>query len=170
MPDFGKLFDEAVMVETKLAAMESAGKVDETIGSHLDSLTSYANNKEQFWSNSPPSQTNFTIYHSWRNLRLIFSKMRVRFSQAPMVHDNPLVVEQARAIFPRILTTMAALVSMESDPTQSNPENIMNNVRDLRASARSIQMVDPIEELKGIDKSKLIAAFNELLQPMTMSD
>ncbi len=170
MSDFGKLFDEAATVESMLAAMERAGKVDKRIDAHLDGLISQASRQEEFWSNAPPSQTNFTLYHSWRNLRLIFSKMLVRFNQAPRLHDNPLVVEQARAIFPRILTAMAALVSMESDPTQTNPDQVMNYVRDLRSSARSVQMIDPNDELRNINRSKLIAAFDELLKPMTATD
>ena len=170
MSDFGKLFDEAVTVESMLAAMERAGRVDKRIAIHLNRLISHASRQEQFWSNAPLSQTNFTLYHSWRNLRLIFSKMLVRFSQAPRLHDNPVVVEQARAIFPRILTSMATLVSMESDPTQTNPHGVMNYIRDLRSSARSVKMIDPKDELKNVDRSKLIAAFDELLQPMATSD
>jgi len=96
--------------------------------------------------------------------------MRVRFAQAHVAHDNPLVVEQARMIFPRILTTIATLVSMESDPTQTNSDDVMNYVRELRSSARAVQMIDPRDNLKGVDKAKLITAFDELLKPMTTSD
>jgi hypothetical protein len=162
MPDFGKILNEATTVQSGLLSMQMSGKVDSKVTHNLDHLVSLASTKEEFWAKAPPSPTNFSIYHSWRNLRLIFSKMRIRFAKAHLVHDNPLVVDQAREIFPSVIVTIATLASIENDPTKVNSNRLLELVGDLRQSARSVEMIDPNAELQDVDREKLSQVFDTL--------
>jgi len=162
MPDFGKILNEATTVQSGLLSMQMRGKVDRKVTNNLDHLVSFATTKEEFWAKASPSPTNFSIYHSWRNLRLIFSKMRIRFAQAHLVHDNPVVVDQAREIFPSVIVTIATLASIENDPTKVNSNRLLELVGDLRQSARSVEMIDPNAELENVDREKLSQVFDTL--------
>lgn len=159
------MIEGLVRLDKQLSTMQSAGKVDSSVDDTLEKLVASSNCEEEYWFNSPPTPANFAIYHAWRNLRLIFSRMRTRFAEAPFVKDNPLVVDQARTIMPRILNAIPMIVALEEDPTQGNSDYLMTHLRQMRRSARSTKMID--EELKGIDTRKLIQAFDELLKPMT---
>ncbi|MGA2785648.1 MAG: hypothetical protein ABSF09_13210 [Candidatus Bathyarchaeia archaeon] len=162
MPDFGMILNEATTVQSGLLSMQINRRADTTIIENLDHLVSFAAQKEEFWANASPSPTNFSIYHSWRNLRLIFSKMQIRFAQAPLVHDNPAVVDEARDIFPDIIVTIATLASIENDPTKVNSNRLLDLVSDLRQSARSVKMIDPNIELENVDREKLSQVFDRL--------
>lgn len=162
MPDFGMILNEATTVQSGLLSMQMKGQVDSKITDNLDRLVSFAARKEEFWANASLSPTNFSIYHSWRNLRLIFSKMQIRFAQAPLVHDNPVVVDEAREIFPDIIITIATLASIENDPTKVNSNRLLELVSDLRQSARSVKMIDPNMELENVDREKLSQVFDRL--------
>jgi len=162
MPDFGMLLNEATAVQSGLLSMQMKGQVDSKITDNLDRLVSFATKKEEFWAKASPSPTNFSIYHSWRNLRLIFSKMQIRFAQAHLIHDNPVVVDEAREIFPDIIITIATLASIENDPTKVNSNRLLELVSDLRQSARSVKMIDPNMELENVDREKLSQVFDRL--------
>jgi len=162
MPDFGTVLNEATTVQSRLLSMQESGQVDATITENLDRLVSFAARKEEWWANASPGPTNFSIYHSWRNLRLIFSKMQIRFAQAPVVHDNPVVVDEARDIFPDIIITIATLASIENDPTKVNANRLLELVGNLRQSARLVKMIDTQVELENIDRESLTQVFDKL--------
>jgi len=167
MPTFEDLLGNVARLDEGFAAMQVTGKVDKEIDDTLEQIISFVTRREQFWFQGEPNRRTFTVYHSWRNLRLVFSKMRNRFANAQLVHDNPVVVDQAREIIPKVLSTLASLIAMEKEPTDSEIEPILEHVRELRASARQVDMVQPLsEELKETDQAKLTAALDELLKRM----
>jgi len=166
MRDFEDLLSSVVRLDDELAAMQVTGKVGD-IDSTLESIVSFVASREQFWFNGEPQPTTFKTYHSWRNLRLIFSKMRIRFANARFASDNPLVVDQAREIVPRILRILASLVAMEKEPSEPDADQILQHIRELRASARQVNMIEPAnEELREVNQEELTAALDELLNRM----
>jgi hypothetical protein len=79
-----------------------------------------------------------------------------------LTRDNPVVVDEAREIFPDIIVTIATLASIENDPTKVNSNRLLELVSDLRQSARSVKMIDPNMELENVDREKLSQLFDRL--------
>jgi len=166
MRDFEALLGSVVLLDDELAAMQVAGEV-RNIDSTLEDIVSFVAGREEFWFHGEPRPTAFKMYHSWRNLRLIFSKMRIRFANAHLVSDNPLVVDQAREIIPRILRILTSLVALEREPSDSDTDLALRRIQELRTSARQVDMTPPAsEELREVDQESLTKALDELLNRM----
>ncbi len=157
-------------LESELATMQSQGKVNKDVDQTLDHIVTAVSSREQFWFQGEPTPRNFTIYHSWRNLRLLFSKMRTRFADAETVHDNPLVVDQAREVVPKVLSLLASLVSTEEESTSQKSQQLMQHIRRLRSTANKVKMIAPEAELEEVEKEKLLEAFDRLLEPMASNE
>ena len=164
MSAFDALFSNVVELDSKLASMQAAGRIDKEIDNVLDKIISFVAQREQSCSHRGDTPKTFAIYHSWRNLRLIFSKMRTRFANAQLINGNHLIVDQAREIVPKILQILPSLIAMEIEPSEKEIEQISQRTRELRASARQVDMVPPpSEELKEIDRTKLMTMLDSLL-------
>jgi len=164
MSTFNALCSDLVKLDSMLGSMQARGKVDAAVDEILESIISFVTQRERFWFNGDPSAKTFVTYHSWRNLRLIFSKMRNRFADAPLVHDNPLVADQAREVVPKILQVLPSLVAMEEEPTERETRPLSQRVRELRGLARKANMLPPhSEEFKEIDQTKLTVTLDGIL-------
>ena len=167
MSVFENILTSVVSLDRSLEKMQAAGKVEKSAEHALESLVTLVANREQFWFQGKPSPTTFATYHAWRNLRLIFSKMRTRFANAQLVHDNPLVVDQARETIPRILSALPSLIAIERDPSSVDSSEVLKRIRELRSSARQVDMIQTSkEELKEIDLKRIETTFDELLNRM----
>jgi hypothetical protein len=167
MSVFENVLTSVVALERSLEKMQAAGKIEKSVEDALETIVTLVAKREQFWFQGKPSPRTFATYHAWRNLRLIFSKMRTRFANAQLVHDNPLVVDQARETIPRILSALASLIAMERDPSAVETSEVLKRIRELRSSARQVDMIQTSEEeLREIDPRKLESTFDELLNRM----
>jgi hypothetical protein len=167
MDPHAQLFDYVAKLQNALVLMQTAGKVDESIDDTFEQIVTDVSRSEQFWNQAQPSPSNFAVYHAWRNLRLLFNRMRNRFANAELVHDNPLIVDQAREVVPKILSLLAMLLSVEDEPTLEKSSELMQHVRRLRSTARIVQMTEPEAELSEVEQKNLVDAFDRLLEPMT---
>lgn len=170
LESFVQLLDDVVKLESELASMQSAGKVDRAVDQTLEEIITSVSSREQFWFQGEPTSRNFVVYHSWRNLRLLFSKMRTRFADGETVHDNPLVVDQAREVVPKVLSLLASLVSTEDEPSSQKSQQLMRHIRTLRSTANRVKMIAPEAELEEVDQKKLLEAFDRLLEPMASNE
>lgn len=167
MAGFADLLGNVSRLDDQLTHMQAAGRVDREVDGTLEDIIQFVVLREQFWSQGPPNPQTFSMYHSWRNLRLIFSRMRIRFANAHKASDNPLVVDHARETIPKVLSLLADLVSLEKEPSDRETDVVLERVRELRASARRTDMIlSQSEELKEVDHRKLTEAFEELLKPL----
>jgi hypothetical protein len=148
--------------------MQVTRKVNREADTVLDKIISFATRREQLWLEGEPTGKAFATYHAWRNLRLIFSKMRTRLAEAPLAGDNPLVADQAREVVCRVLPILSTLAALEKEPSDQEAKRILGQVRDLRATSHQMNMTQtPAEEIKEVDQKELVKALDALLMPMT---
>jgi len=158
--------DACEALSTSLEMMGASRKIDpETIGI-IDTIVEECRNKEEFWlSNSKvPPTTAFTLYHASRNARIIFTKMRNRFTYAHERHENPGVINDATLVFPYLCDIFNILDSLkERHVTSEVLKFIKKRVRTLRNTAEKASMLPTIEEeVKTVDKQELTKEFEEL--------
>ncbi len=82
--------------------------------------------------------------------------MRTRFADAETIHDNPLVVDQAREVVPKVLSLLASLISAEDELTSQKSQQLMQHVRTLRSTANKVKMIAPETELEEVEQKKLL--------------
>jgi hypothetical protein len=164
---FAELIGSTAKLDDSLATMQATGKVNKEADSLLDKIISFVTRREQLWLEGEPAEKAFAPYHAWRNLRLIFSKMRTRLAEAQVVGDNPLVVDQAREVISKVLPILSTLAALESEPSDEEAKRILEQVRHLRATSRRMNMTPPpAEEIKEVDQKELVRALDSLLTPM----
>ena len=154
-------------LDEALATMQATGKVSREADSLLNKIISFVTRREQLWLEGEPAAKAFAPYHAWRNLRLIFSKMRTKLAEAPLAGDNPLVVDQAREVVSKLLPILSTLAAIENEPSDEEAKRILEDVRKLRSTSRRMNMTPtPAEEIKEVDEKELVRALDSLLMPM----
>ena len=154
-------------LDAALAAMQGTGKVSDEADSLLNKIISFVARREQLWLEGEPTEKAFAPYHAWRNLRLIFSKMRTRLAEAPVAGDNPLVVDQAREVVSKVLPILSTFAAIENEPSVEEARRILEEVRKLRGTSRRMNMVPTSgEEIREVDQKELVRALDSLLTPM----
>jgi hypothetical protein len=167
---FSDLLGNVTALDEALGSMQGSGKVatgavkaDES----LENIIAFVTTRERMWLGAEPTEKSFAPYHAWRNLRLIFSKMRIRLIESPVAGDNPKVADQARDIVARVLSLLSSLASIESDSSTQNSKQLLEGVRRLRSASRRVDMTaSPCEEIKEVGEEELAKGLDAMLTTM----
>jgi hypothetical protein len=164
---FTDLLGNVAALENALGSMQVSGKVTKEANNSLDKIISFVTGRERMWLDAEPTEKSFAPYHAWRNLRLIFSKMRIRLTEAPAAGDNPKVVDQARDIVAKVLSLISTLAAIESDSSNQDSKQLLEEVRRLRSVSRRVNMTaSPCEEIKEVDEEELAKGLDAMLTTM----
>lgn len=167
VPSFADLIGNVAKLEETLGSMQVSGKVSKKADASLDNIISFVTGRERMWLDAEPTEKSFAPYHAWRNLRLIFSKMRIRLTEAPTVGDNPIVVDQAREVVSKVLSVLSTLAAIESDSSNQNSKQLLEGVRHLRSVSRRVNMTaSGPEEIKEVGEEELAKGLDAMLMTM----
>lgn len=161
--DFPAILSEFATVGSSLADMIEQERIDLKIITRLDALISFFGEKEKYWkdNNSVSARSAFALYHAWRNLRLIASKMRSRFQEAEKRHENPKTAVDGLRVLPSLLDVYTHLSEVEGREL-SNDENTAtyDGITQLRNTAYHSGMLPSMsEELQEADNKAVIEEF-----------
>jgi hypothetical protein len=164
---FTDMLTNVTALDQALEAMQVSGKVTKEADTSLDSIISFVTDRERSWRNAEPTEKSFAPYHAWRNLRLIFSKMRIRLEDAPVAGDNPRVVDEARSVVSKVLSLLSGLAAIEADPSSQDSQQLLEGVRRLRSVSRRVNMTaSSADEIKEVDPTKLARGLDAVLTTM----
>jgi hypothetical protein len=153
-------------IETMLYDMEDKGKIDLAILPKFDELIGLAKNQERMLDSegNGDRMTTFSRFHSWRNCRLVLSKMKDCFSKAQSEGNNPDVALDALEVLPTLVSSFSILATREADPN-----SLLEQSQLLRETAAKVGMLPELsEEMAEVDRKELtrkLSQFTEALRP-----
>ena len=163
---FPDVLSELATVGSDLSTMIEQEKTDPRIVDRLDSLVRFFAEREEHWrtDKSVSTKSAFTIYHGWRNLRLIASKMRGRFLAVEKHHENPKAAVDGLKVLPSFLDTYTNLVEVEGRELSRDEDTAtLNRITELRNVAYHSGMLPSMrEELQEVDRKALLEEFERL--------
>jgi hypothetical protein len=166
VPSFTDLVSSVSKLEGALVAMQVSGKATDEADGILDRIVAFVADRERFLVDRESSENAFAAYHAWRNLRLIFSKMKSRLAETLVTEGNRLVVDQAGEVVLGVLPLLPTLAAIEAHPSEQDARQVLEGVWRLRAVARRVNMAPSItEELKGVDEKELVRVLDSMLMP-----
>lgn len=151
-------------IGTRLDAMIDRKQLDMSILQPLDELARFARSKEELWKTykgvSPKSA--FVVYHSWRNIRLIFDKIQNRFLEASKRHENPLVAVDTSKVLASLVDAYTGVTEVEGRELAKDEQfATLNRITELRNVAYSCNMLPSIDdELKETDRKNIVEEFD----------
>jgi hypothetical protein len=152
--------DVCNLVYAKLEDMWASGKINTDIIENIRSATEECRDRERFWLSKADvsPQMAFVLYHAARNSRLILEKMQDRFVHAPELHDNPRVVDDALAVFPRLSEMCDMVDSLKNVRVTTEMLGfVRRRVRSLRNIAQKASMLPTTkEEIEAVDRNELL--------------
>jgi hypothetical protein len=146
--------------------MEDRGRIDLAILAKFDELIGLAKNQERILDSerNGDRMATFSRFHSWRNCRLVLSKMKDRFSKAQSEGDNPDVASDALEVLPTLVSSLTILSTKEVDPN-----SLLEQSQLLRETAAKAGMLPELsEEMAEVDRKELtrrLSQFTEALRP-----
>lgn len=163
---FPEVLSQFSAVSSRLAAMIEQEKIDPLIVNQLGALVRlFAEKEEQRRTDkSISTESAFTKYHAWRNLRLVTSKMKERFLEAERLHENPKAAVDGLKVLPSLLDTYTILVETEGrELLRDEGTETLNRVTELRNIAYHSRMLPSMrEELQELDRKALLEEFERL--------
>jgi hypothetical protein len=164
--DFASALSEFAAIGTSLTNMVEAEKVDLAVIPRIDALLKFSVDREGVWRNndSVSPQTAFTVYHTWRNLRLVTAKMRESLLKAEQMRENPEAAIQGLKVLPSMLETFTGMVESEGKELSKEERTaILNRVTDLRNAAYHSDMLPSIEEeLQETTMENIVEEFDKI--------
>jgi len=162
---FPDILSEFATIGSSLAAMIEQDKIDPQIITRLDALVSFFGEKEKYWKDnkSVSARSAFALYHAWRNLRLIASKMRTRFLGAERRHENPKTAVDGLRVLPNLLDVYTNLAEVEGRELSKDEDTATyDRITDLRNVAYHSGMLPSMkEELREVDRRAIIEEFEK---------
>lgn len=106
----------------------------------------------------------FIIYHASRSSRMILEKISQRFKEAEKQHENPIIVDLSKNIFPHMNDLYNLITSACKRETPKNFRSlILQRLKSLRDAAAASSMLPSItEEKRGISKIMLRKSFQNI--------
>jgi len=145
--------------------MSARRSVDSSVIGKLETLVAQARHRESFWlkRRAVSRDDAFVMYHSWRNMRLVLSKMKSRVEVASTAHENPKVVTDSLEVLPCAVELFSALYCAEGGKLDENGKlELLERVTTLRSVASQASMLPSLEEELAEVDEKIVN--NELAQ------
>jgi hypothetical protein len=160
---FPDVLSEFAAIGSSLTSMVEQKRIDLIVVNKLDSLLHLLSEKEAYWQSNRnvSSRSAFTVYHGWRNVRLVVNKMRTRFIEAQGRHENPQVAVESLKVLPSLLDVYTCLLELgEKELPRDEMTATFNRITELRNVAYYSGMLPSIsEELQEADKKAVIEEF-----------
>ena len=160
---FPDILSEFATVGSSLATMIEEEKIDLKIIARLDALISFFEEKEKYWKDnkSVSARSAFALYHAWRNLRLIASKMRIRFQGAEKRHENPKTAVDGLRVLPSLLDVYTHLFEVEGRELSKDEDTATyDGITQLRNVAYHSDMLPSMnDELREVDRRSIVEEF-----------
>ncbi len=151
-------------IESKLLDMEEKKRVDLAILSYLDELIGLAKSQERALdvNENAGKMDVFGQFHSWRNCRLVLSKMKDRFHEAEARHENPVVAINALDVLPALVISFGLLYTKDADS-----HALLEQSRILRETAAKANMLPDLhEEIKEVDPKELSRGLSRITETL----
>jgi len=168
---FPDILSEFATIGSSLATMIEQEKIDLKIITHLDALISYFEEKEKYWreqvrtgeNKSVSARSAFALYHAWRNLRLIASKMRSRFQGAQKRHENPETAVDGLRVLPSLLDVCMHSSEVEGRELSKDEDTATyDGITQLRNIAYHSRMLPSTnDELREVDRRSIVEEFEK---------
>ena len=162
---FPDILSEFAAIGSSLATMIEQEKIDLKIITHLDALISYFEEKEKYWKDnkSVSARSAFALYHAWRNLRLIASKMRSRFQGAQKRHENPETAVDGLRVLPSLLDVCMHSSEVEGRELSKDEDTATyDGITQLRNIAYHRGMLPSTnDELREVDRRSIVEEFEK---------
>jgi len=157
--------NELASISSLVKNMVDEEKIDKTVITPLSKLLSVAKEREAFWKDCKKisARNAFMMYHAWRNLRLIISKMITRFTEAEQHHENPTTANDSLRLLPSLLHTYTFLLELgERELSVDEHKRLYDQITILRNSAFHTGMLPLLEEeMKELDKKAMVVEFGK---------
>jgi hypothetical protein len=148
-----------VDMTTLLVKMEDTGDLDLSIIPKIeDSMRIVAEIQSKIADDKTMElKANFLAYHIVRNINLTLEKMRFRFANAKLNHDNPIVAEDSLALVPAIAESFQVAERLvNGELSYADEKMIVGRIQALRNSMYSSSMlITGEEESKRVSSTEL---------------
>jgi len=161
-------------IGTRLDGMIEQKKLDMSIVHPLDELIQFSQNREEHWKTYKGLSTKsaFVTYHSWRNIRLILEKIKSRFLEAEIRHENPGVAIDGAKVLGSLVDAYTGVTEIEGRELSKDEQSAtLNRITELRNVAYSCNMLPSIDdELREADKEAVIEVFDNFAVAVRSSE
>lgn len=155
-----------IPIYDKLGIMEEKNTVNLDILADFDRLKDEfsAFEKECIGKTQLSTEDAFLLFHASRSSRMILDKIEARFKEARERHENPVVVDLSKMVFPSLNDLYNLIISTKcSTLSGTQRESILQRLKILRDVAATTSMLPTInDEKKSVSKIELKKSFKDV--------
>ncbi len=138
-------------ITVALNNMKETGKADPSIANNLGTLADAFKESQEKWLTARNARAGIFLYYAARNAALVVSRMKERFLSPDVVNGNMKLAEESLKVVGLIRELLN--FTQKEKPDEGNAKLIIERVRQLRAVATDIRLVQAQEkELEDVDK------------------
>ena len=172
--DFSSILSEFAAIGSGLSKMVEDKKIDLAIIPRVEALVNFSSDRESNWrqNKSVSPETAFTVYHTWRNLRLIAVKMRQRLYDAERMHQNPDTAVDGLKVLPSMLEVFTGMVAVEGKELSKYERTAaLDRITELRNAAFHSDMLPSLDdELQETNVKDFVEAFDSFATNARQAD